>query len=373
MNTLQERVSYLLDLRDISQAEAARRGGFKNTAFINDLVRGHKISVRGESITNLARALATSEDFLLGKISDPDKGVVAGDFAGSEGTRTAPTHVKSRRTSQTIAGDMSKAAHESPGATGTEHPILIRLQQRIAHVGLSEAGLAEQAKQPDAVSRLRRSLVTDGDRPHLDIALLNALAKPLATTATWLITGIGANRPGIAAAVLPTAPAEAPEDEVVLSASRVVEAMYGGVVEAGTFREVDEFSDVAPPRVSALADEEYPYARMLVFDVRGDSMDALKPQPIIGGSRLSGLDFESLRGRAALYTGMVVVIERMRDGGHLRELSVKQLELYQDRYEFHPRSSNTKHKPIIVPHDRDPDDGQEVRLLAWVREIRHRI
>ncbi|WP_157182155.1 hypothetical protein [Methylobacterium sp. WSM2598] len=363
MNTLKERVDYLLRLRGLSQADAGRLGGFKNPAFINDLVIGKKRSIRGESVPKLARALRTSEDFILGKTQDPDAGVAANDSGPILGAKAPPiTDHKPPKTRPEAAGGDSS------------HPILTRVLERMAEVGLSEDDLSERAKLSDPLDHLRLSLQAVAGKPRLDIALLNTLAKPLSTTATWLITGIGAGRPGVPAAILAPALTDPPaEDEVVPSTSRIVDAVFGGIVEAGTFREVDEFSDVAPPRVSALADDEYPYARMLVFDVRGDSMDALRPQAIPDGSRVSGLDFESLRGRVALYTGMVVVIERTRDGGHLRELSVKQLEMYEDRYEFHPRSTNERHKPIVVPHERDPDDGQEVRLLAWVREIRHRV
>lgn len=72
MSLLQERVVLLLKLRNITQAEAARRGRFKNAAFISDIVRGHKDSVRGESLNQLATGLGTTISFLLGETEDPD-------------------------------------------------------------------------------------------------------------------------------------------------------------------------------------------------------------------------------------------------------------------------------------------------------------
>lgn len=72
MSLLQERIVLLLELRGITQAEAARRGRFKNPAFINDIVRGHKNSVRGESINKLALAFGTTTAFLLGETENPD-------------------------------------------------------------------------------------------------------------------------------------------------------------------------------------------------------------------------------------------------------------------------------------------------------------
>lgn len=72
MNTLQERVANFLEIRKLSQAEAARRGGFKNAAFINDILRGHKAGVRGENLERLAKALSTTDAFLLGRTEDAD-------------------------------------------------------------------------------------------------------------------------------------------------------------------------------------------------------------------------------------------------------------------------------------------------------------
>ncbi|MCY1557506.1 hypothetical protein D9M68_943600 [compost metagenome] len=66
---------------------------------------------------------------------------------------------------------------------------------------------------------------------------------------------------------------------------------------------------------------------------------------------------------------MVVVVERTRDGGHTREWSVKQVEFYQDRIEFHPRSTDPKWKPIVVKHEDDQDDGVSVTILALVTQI----
>ncbi|KAA2237708.1 XRE family transcriptional regulator [Salinarimonas soli] len=72
MNSLQERVKHLLATRGLTQAEATRRGGFKNLAFINDIVRGHKADVRGANLDKLAQALGTTEDFLLGRTAEAD-------------------------------------------------------------------------------------------------------------------------------------------------------------------------------------------------------------------------------------------------------------------------------------------------------------
>jgi len=98
-------------------------------------------------------------------------------------------------------------------------------------------------------------------------------------------------------------------------------------------------------------------------------MNKLEPRPILAGDRIVCVDFDDLDNRVPLRDGMVVVVERTRDAGFLREWSVKQLEFYEDRVEFHPRSTNPRHKPIVIPRDYQADDGQEVRILALVRRI----
>lgn len=153
----------------------------------------------------------------------------------------------------------------------------------------------------------------------------------------------------------------------------MVEIPNAGHVEAGAFRAAPDFTDIEEEPTLGLPDPKFPWARLVSFSVGGDSMNKLAPRPILSGDKLICVDFEDLDGRVPLRDGMVVVVERTRDGGHLREWSVKQLELYTDRWEFHPRSTNPKHKPIIVPLDDDADDGKTVRILALVRQITNEI
>jgi SOS-response transcriptional repressor LexA len=137
-----------------------------------------------------------------------------------------------------------------------------------------------------------------------------------------------------------------------------------GMVEAGTFREVDEFGDLQPRRISVPRDERYPRARQFAFDVAGDSMNAAEP-PITAGAVIVCVDFDDVN--EPIRDGMRVVVERTRDGGHLREWSVKEVRQYEDRVEFIPRSTNAKHRPIVVPRGNYEDEGTTVRILALVR------
>ncbi|ABS68840.1 putative prophage repressor [Xanthobacter versatilis] len=146
-----------------------------------------------------------------------------------------------------------------------------------------------------------------------------------------------------------------------------------GTVEAGTFREADDSNQDEPEFVPAEPDKRWPDARQVAFRVAGDSMNALKPVPILEGATLICVDYEDIADRHPLRNGMIVVVERAALGGQMREWSVKQLEVLDDRFVFHPRSTSQKHKPIVVTTDFEADDGMVVSVLAIVRGILNRI
>lgn len=160
-----------------------------------------------------------------------------------------------------------------------------------------------------------------------------------------------------------------PLTEVIQNTGGLTEGIVAGKVEAGTFREVDEFDQSERQRVAIPRDELFPNARQLLFDCSGDSMNDLKPRPILQGDRLVCLAYDDVEHLLELKSGMVAVVERTRDSGHFREWSVKQLELYPDRAEFHPRSTNPKHKPIVIRQDHEADDGVTVKVIALVRRV----
>jgi len=176
----------------------------------------------------------------------------------------------------------------------------------------------------------------------------------------WLVTGKGHPKAGGDEVPPQIAPIEVTLGEYVLA----------GKVAAGSFREVNEFFDEEPTKIKAPADMKYPHARQIAFEIEGDSMNKAKP-PMLEGGYVLCVDFEDLENQVPLRDGMKVVIERTKLGGQLREWSVKEVELYEDRIEFHPRSDNPRHKPIVVPRDFQPDDGTEVKILALVRSVHY--
>ncbi len=151
--------------------------------------------------------------------------------------------------------------------------------------------------------------------------------------------------------------------------ARLSPVVIAGRTAAGVFREVDEFDQSETERVWLPIDERFPRARRMMFDVEGASMNALKPRPILEGDRVVCVSFEDIADELKMRTGLVVVVERSRDGGQTREWTVKQLEVYADRIELHPRSTDARFKPIVINRDAGADDGTQVEIIGLVRSI----
>lgn len=135
-----------------------------------------------------------------------------------------------------------------------------------------------------------------------------------------------------------------------------------GIVEAGTFREMDQIHDIAEfPTVAAPRSDSFPSARHVAFEVRGDSMNAAGIHP---GDTLLCVDWVDTG--LSPVDGMVVVVERTIDDGHLREWTVKEVEVQKDRYILHPRSTNASHKPITIMKRKNADNGVTVNIIALV-------
>lgn len=147
----------------------------------------------------------------------------------------------------------------------------------------------------------------------------------------------------------------------------LISAAVVATVEAGAWREVDEFDQSDPEWMALPPDKDFPSATQEVYNVSGTSMNALKPFPILPGSRVVAIRYDEIATRYPLRDGLVVVVQRSKDDGQSRELSIKQIAWFDDRIEFQPRSTDPKHKPIVVPHDDWEDNGVVVEVLAIVR------
>lgn len=170
---------------------------------------------------------------------------------------------------------------------------------------------------------------------------------------------------------------EAPDDAPRSAALSTVEelpargsfgfAKVDGSVQAGAFLALEVFDDDLDEVVSAPRDPAFPFAKQRAYRVRGDSMNQARPKPMNDGDYIICAAWEDLDLEPK--DGLNVVVQQTTADGQLRERSVKEVRVFPDRTEFHPRSSNPAYKPIVVRKDYHTDDGKEVTILALVRFV----
>lgn len=141
--------------------------------------------------------------------------------------------------------------------------------------------------------------------------------------------------------------------------------IFAGFVQAGTFLPVDEHfqqDDFAVPEF-VLRQPDYARVRQYSYQVRGDSLNAAGIEDGMWIVAADYSDFIDTYGEVE--SGELVVVERTRFQGAEREMTVKEIRFYRDRYELLPRSHNPVHKPIVVPHNHNASgDDIEVRIVG---------
>lgn len=174
-------------------------------------------------------------------------------------------------------------------------------------------------------------------------------AKFFRVAPEWLLYGRGSADP---VAVVP-----------VLQALPLV-----GQVRAGAWLALDESAQDDPVMLSAALDGRYPHARQWLREVVGDSMNA---RGIHNGDLAHLVDWAEAG--TELTTGQVIEVTRYRDGGELREVTLKEVEVNPaGGFLLWPRSTNPRWKEPFVLNGED-DSGVEVRvtglLLAAIRRF----
>jgi SOS-response transcriptional repressor LexA len=162
------------------------------------------------------------------------------------------------------------------------------------------------------------------------------------------------------------APVDGLRGPVPISPQRVA---YGGTVRAGEFLPVDEDYNqdagdhMVPSGVSA--HPAYPTIPQAAWKVSGDSMDQAG---ILDGMWVVAGDYSQYVDQVGeLGNGNYVVVERTKNGGGERELTVKEVQFARRGMRLIPRSSNPRHKEFFIPLDSDVDNDVEiVRILAVV-------
>lgn len=114
---------------------------------------------------------------------------------------------------------------------------------------------------------------------------------------------------------------------------------------------IDETVQDEPIYFAAVADKRYPHARQWLREVRGDSMNA---RGIMPGDLAHIVDVTDAG--LNLNSGMVVEVTRSRDGGSLREITLKEVELTPDGIKLWPRSTNPRWQEPVELHDGQSGD-----------------
>lgn len=135
-----------------------------------------------------------------------------------------------------------------------------------------------------------------------------------------------------------------------------------GFTQAGVWTEFESFED------DGFHGEQIPHVpgkwsklQQYAFKVRGNSMDADR---IFDGDFVVVVNY--FDARSDIIDGDRVVIERVRNSA--TERTIKQVEVKGKEVHFCPRSTDSRHKPIIVKisHHMKEADDTEVRLVGLV-------
>lgn len=134
-------------------------------------------------------------------------------------------------------------------------------------------------------------------------------------------------------------------------------------VQAGNWVEIDQLAqDWEAPEHPVAPDRRYEGFPQWLERVVGDSVNKKIPE----GGLAHVVDAVELG--YAPHTGDYVVVERRRNGGSLRERTIKQVVLQRGAIELWPRSTNPRWKqPLRIVDGVDPDDdGIEVEIVGLV-------
>lgn len=198
-----------------------------------------------------------------------------------------------------------------------------RLRQKRQDRGMTAEDLA--ARVGRSVSAVRNQ---ENGTNGIPAPIAKKYAAALGTTASWILYGDDKADP--------------------VPAPRTDELPIIGPIQAGAWLMLDETVQDEPVYFAALADRRYPHARQWLREVRGDSMNARGVMP---GDLAHIVDVTDAG--VNLNTGMIVEVTRTRDGGALREITLKEVEVSPDGLKLWPRSTNPRWTDAVVL-----DDGQ---------------
>lgn len=133
-------------------------------------------------------------------------------------------------------------------------------------------------------------------------------------------------------------------------------------VQAGAWLAVDDLGQVEPTIYPAARDNRYPTADQWLAPVLGDSVNQLG---IFEGDLVHLVDAVDIG--YAPRTNDIVQVERLRFGGGMRELTLKQVEVTPAGILLWPRSNNPRwREPLELRDGVDHGEEIEIRVRALV-------
>lgn len=230
-----------------------------------------------------------------------------------------------------------------------------RLNERMQELGWKKAELARRSGVPyDSINKYLRG---DIEQPRGDT--LEKIAVAVGKSALWLREGIDS----------PTETTGTVSGPVPMPAGALP---FAGVARAGLWLPVDELysqdeSDHhAPPSIPR--HPAYLHLPQHGYLIEGDSMNEAGMLDGMWAVATTYLDYVDQVGE--LGNGNYVIVQRLRAGGHERELTVKEVQFSRKGMRLVPRSTNSVHKEFVIPLDHDADSDEEtvsiIGVVLWV-------
>lgn len=224
-----------------------------------------------------------------------------------------------------------------------------RIERRLDELGKAPAAISEEATgKPDAIRKIyNKARAGEAFNPRIDT--LKGLALALGRTVEWLTNGTEPEPSGLGPAV--SRSGQQPQ--------------FAGYVRAGLFETFDPDFQQDYVEIPDFVQVQSGYGRIrqYAYQAKGDSMNLEGIEDGMWIVAADASDFIDMNGD--LETGDIVVVERTKLQRAEREMTLKQVHFFKDRYELRPRSSNADHIPIVVKHDHEVDaDGIEVRIVG---------
>lgn len=146
------------------------------------------------------------------------------------------------------------------------------------------------------------------------------------------------------------------------------EVPVSGIAEAGVFRvmpNVRSDFEISLPSIAATRSVRYPRAKHFAMEVRGLSMNAAEPFPILPGMYVLCVDMVSAE--LIVESGKIYTVRRTMDAGSTYEFTIKRAFVFRDRIELRPESTDPTFEPLIIPQTREwADDGTEIIAIGLV-------